>query len=43
MARDWYRLEPSSHGCVLPVAPQAWESMGMREKAAWFHDETEAR
>ena len=23
MERDWYRYEPSSHECVLPVAPEA--------------------
>lgn len=43
MERDWYRYEPSGHECVLPVAAEAWEAMGMRERAAWFHDETEAR
>jgi len=36
--------------CLLPTTdyfyllwPQAWEAMGMPERAAWFHDETEAR
>ena len=26
MERDWYRYEPSSHECVLPVAPEARHS-----------------
>ena len=43
MARDWYRYEPSSHECALPVTPETWEAMDMRQRAAWFHDETEAR
>ena len=43
LARDWYPLEPSSHGCRTPIPPAEWARMDMQQKAGWFHDEVEAR
>lgn len=43
MSRDWYCLEPSSHDRASPMPESSWEEMCMRDKAAWFCDEVEAR